>query len=599
MSSENFKKRIIYTGYLIMIVFSIFFMRLWQLQVLEGKRYREVTESNKIKALNIASPRGIIYDRNGKALVKNGPFYFVSMIPGAAPDMDAKALAELLNLDKADLEKKLSSEVPPFEAIKLKEGLTFDEVAYIEARRSDFPGLIIETEVTRHYVYGEIGAHVVGYLGMPGKEKLKVFKDSGIPPDAFTGKWGIEAKYDEKLRGTPGKRYIEVDALGRQLKLIREEPPRKGEDIKISLDIDLQKTIEEAFEGRAGAAVALDPDSGEVLSLVSRPSFNPNLFSRGIEAKDWNELNTNPYFPFLNRALQSQYPPGSVYKIVVAIAALEEGIIPADFSVNCRGAIRYGKWEYKCWKRSGHGVVHLHKAIVESCDIFFYEVGKLLGVDTIAEYARRFGFSMPTGFELVDEKTGFIPTTAWKEKVLKNPWYIGETFHSSIGQGYVLTTPFQQAMLISAVAKNGIVRKPRITNEPEPSDVLRRILLRKATLYRIHDALRGVVNEEKGTAYWAARSKDFVFAGKTGTAQVVRERDDMKKNEEIPERFRDHAWFVSYGPYDEPKIALSVFVEHGGHGSSAAAPIAKKAMEYYLNRAEAQENSIQELGESD
>ncbi len=597
MNSDNVRKRVVFTGYLIVFVFSVFFLRLWQLQVLEGKRYRHVTENNKIKALNIAAPRGIIYDRNGKALVKNGPFYYASMIPGAAPDIDTRSLAVLLKMEEDTLVKKLSSDVPPFEAIKLKEGLTFEEVAYVEARRSDFPGLIIETEGTRHYVYGDIGAHVVGYLGMPGPERLKVFKDSGIPPDAFTGKWGVEAKYDERLRGTPGKRFIEVDALGRQLKLIREELPQKGEDVRISLDIDLQKTVEEGFAGRAGAAVAIDPESGEILSLVSNPSFNPNLFSRGISAKDWDALNTNPYFPFLNRAIQSQYPPGSVFKIIVAIAALEENILPEDFTVTCRGWIRHGRWTFKCWKRSGHGKVDLHRAIVESCDIFFYQVGKLLGIDRIAEYAKRFGLGMPTGFDLVDEKSGFMPTTKWKEHVLKQPWYIGETYHASIGQGYVLATPFQQALLINAVANNGIVRSPRIVSGPEPSDVLRRIVLKKETLDIVNEALKGVVNEKKGTAYWAARSKNYVFAGKTGTSQVIREKGVKKKEEEIPERFRDHAWFVSYAPYDKPKIAMSVFVEHGGHGSSAAAPIAKRAMEYYLEKTEAEDSTVQSVGE--
>ncbi len=596
MSNENLRKRIVLTGYVIILIFSIFLLRLWQLQVLEGKRYRSTSESNKIKALNIAAPRGIIYDRNGRALVKNGPYYSASLIPGAAPDIDTGTLSSLLDMEEEDLMDKLARDVPPFEAIKLKEGIAFDEVAFIEARRSDFPGLIIETEVTRHYVYGNVGAHVVGYLGMPGPEKLKVFKNSGIPPDAFTGKWGIEALYDEKLTGIPGKRYIEVDALGRQLKLIREEPPLKGENVHISLDIDLQKKIEESFAGRVGAAVAIDPSSGEVLSLVSLPSFNPNLFSRGISAADWNALNRDPYHPFLNRAMQSQYPPGSVFKIVVATAALEEGILPEDFKVKCRGAIRYGKWTFRCWKRSGHGTVDLHKAIVESCDIFFYQVGKLLGIDKIAEYAQRFGLGMHTGMELVSEKVGFLPTTAWKERALKKPWYVGETFHAAIGQGYVLTTPFQQAMLITALANDGVIRRPTAIKEAEATEVLRRILLRQDTLDTVKEALKGVVNEKKGTAYWGARSKDFIISGKTGTSQVVREREGRKKGEEIPEKLRDHSWFVSFAPYEQPKIAMSVFVEHGGHGSSAAAPIAKKAIEYYLSKMEKEIDPEEEAG---
>ncbi|UCG77235.1 MAG: penicillin-binding protein 2 [Nitrospirota bacterium] len=583
MSSENLTKRIVISGYVIVIVFFVFFLRLWQIQVLEGKQYRQHSYSNRIKVLKIPAPRGIIYDRNGKALVKNGPFYSASLIPGAASEVDTAPLASLLGIDEDELISRLSADVPSFESIKLKEGLSMEEVAFIEARRSDFPGLIIETEVTRHYVYGEIGAHVVGYLGMPGPEKLEVYKNSGIPPDAFTGKWGIEALYDSELTGTPGKKVVEVDALGRQLKLVREEPPVRGEDIRISLDIELQREIEGAFDGKTGAAVALDVESGDILSLVSLPSFDPNLFSRGISASDWRALNENPYFPFLNRALQSQYPPGSVFKLVVAAAALEENILPDGFKVNCRGAIRHGRWTYKCWKRSGHGNVDIHKAIVESCDVFFYEVGRLLGIDKIAEYAERFGLGLPSGIEVVEEKTGFIPTTAWKENTLDQPWYIGETFHASIGQGYVLATPLQQALLVLAVANSGTVQKPSIRMKKEISDVLRRIVLKEETVETLKDGLRGVVNEKKGTAYWSARSNKYVLAGKTGTSQVIRLREEGKKNEEIEERFRDHAWFVSFAPYDDPKIAMSVFVEHGGHGSSAAAPIAKKAMEYYLD----------------
>ncbi|GBE31123.1 stage V sporulation protein D [bacterium BMS3Bbin05] len=596
MNSENLRKRITCSGYIIIILFLVFLLRLWQLQVLEGKRYRGLTESNRIKVLNIAAQRGIIYDRNGKSLVKNGPFYSVSIIPGAAQNIDVHALSSLLEMSETDIKSRLSTDVPPFETIKLKEGISFNEVAYIEARRSDFPGLIIETDVTRHYVYANVGAHVVGYLGMPGPEKLKSFKSSDIPPNAFTGKWGIEALYDKQLRGTPGKRYIEVDALGRQLKIIREDPPQKGEDIKISLDIDLQRKIEEGFNGRTGAAVALDPSTGEILSLVSLPSFNPNLFSRGISSSDWEALNRNPDHPFLNRALQSQYPPGSVFKIIVAIAALDENILPAGFTVKCNGRIRYGRWVFKCWKRSGHGVVDLHKAIVESCDVFFYKTGKALGIDTIAKYARKFGLGMPTGVKLVHEKTGFIPTTGWKRRVYNKPWYIGDTYHAAIGQGYVLVTPFQQALMISAIANNGTVYKPTLIKKTGPPEVLRKIVLRPGTLETVKEALRDVVNERDGTAYWRARSDKYVFAGKTGTAQVIRERKG-KTRKETPERFKDHAWFVSFAPYNKPLIAMSILVEHGGHGSSAAAPIAKKAMEYYLDQIDLAKNQANITGE--
>lgn len=581
VSDEDIKRRIVLAGYLIITVFLLFTLRLWQLQVLRGKDYYAMSEDNRLKVLKVAAPRGIIYDRNGKALVKNMPFYSASLIPGAAMNLDLDALSTLLSMEKEDLLEKMSVEVAPFESIKLKEGIPFEEVAYIEARRSDYPGLIIEPDITRYYVYGDIASHVVGYLGMQGPDKLQSFKDSQIPPDAFIGKRGVEALYDDVLQGTPGKRYIEVDALGRQLRIVREERPLKGDDLTISIDIDVQKKMEAAYKGRTGAAVALDPKSGELLALVSRPSYDPNLFSRGISAEDWKSLNENPYHPFLNRAVQSHFPPGSVFKTVVATAALEEGILPPDFKVRCTGAIRHGKWDFRCWKRGGHGIVDIHRAIVESCDIFFYKVGELVGIDKIAEYARKLGLGQPTGIAFPGEKAGFIPTEEWKLRVRKEPWYVGETYHSSIGQGYVLTSPIQLSVLISAFANGGHVVTPKIVKEEDGSLDFRDAGLKQSTLDVITDGLKGVVNEPHGTG-GASRLKRFIVAGKTGTAQVVRQKENVRESED--ERFRDHAWFVAYAPFENPDIAVSVFVEHGGHGGSAAAPIARAGIEEYLNK---------------
>ncbi|MGW8272795.1 MAG: penicillin-binding protein 2, partial [Thermodesulfovibrionales bacterium] len=509
---EKNKRALTALGYCVIGVFAIFTLRLWQLQVLDGKRYFEMSEDNHLKVLSVAAPRGIIYDRNGKALVKNEAFYSVALIPGSFSGIDFKALSALLGIDETDIKERVARRVAPFETIKLKEGIPFEEVAYIEARRSDFPGLIIAPEITRHYVYGAVASHVVGYLGMRGPEKLESFRDSDIPDDAFIGKWGIEALHDDTLRGTPGKRFIEVDALGRQLRIVREDSPQKGEDLTISLDIELQRVMEEAYQGRSGASVALNPRSGEILALVSLPSFDPNLFARGISAKDWKTLNENPKHPFLNRALQSQYPPGSVFKIVVAAAALEEHILPPDFRVNCTGKIRSGNWEFRCWKRQGHGLVDIHRAIVESCDVFFYEVGRLLGIDRIAKYAKRLGLGQDTGIVLTDERPGFIPTTKWKETVRKQPWYLGETYHSSIGQGYVLTTPIQLAELISAFANEGNTYIPKFTLGDEDSIPLHSADLSSQTLRTIDEGLRGVVNQPGGTAL-SSRSTQYLIAG--------------------------------------------------------------------------------------
>lgn len=581
VSDEDIKRRIVIAGYLIVAVFLLFSLRLWQLQILKGKEYYAMSEANRLKVLKVAAPRGIIYDRNGRALVKNMPFYSASLIPGAAMNIDLEALSRLLSMSVDDLRERISVEVAPFESVKLKEGIPFDEVAYIEARRSDFPGLFVEPDITRYYVYGDVASHVVGYLGMQGPDKLQSFKDSEIPPDAFIGKRGVEALYDDVLRGTPGKRYIEVDALGRQLRIVREERPVKGDDLTISIDIDVQQKMEETFRGRTGAAVALEPKTGEMLALVSRPSYNPNLFSRGISAEDWKSLNENPYHPFLNRAVQSHFPPGSVFKTVVAAAALEEEILPPDFKVNCKGVIYHGRWSYRCWKRGGHGVVDIHRAIVESCDIFFYEVGKLLGINKIAEYARKLGLGQPTGIVFPGEKAGFIPTEKWKLRTRKEPWFIGETYHSAIGQGYVLTSPLQLGVLISSFANGGHIVTPKIIKGSEDETDMRETGLRSSTLDTITDGLRGVVNEPHGTGA-ASRLKRFTVAGKTGTAQVIRQKDNTRQVKD--ERFQDHAWFVAYAPFENPEIAVSVFVEHGGHGGSAAAPIARAGIEAYLDK---------------
>lgn len=581
---EKNRRALTVLGYCVIGVFALFALRLWQLQVLDGKKYFQMSEDNHLKVLSVAAPRGIIYDRNGKALVKNEAFYTVALIPGSFSGINFRALSEFLGVEETEIRERVARKVAPFETIRLKEGISFEEVAYIEARRSDFPGLIIAPEISRHYVYGSVASHVVGYLGMRGPEKLESFKDSDIPPDAFIGKWGIEALHDAALRGIPGKRFIEVDALGRQLRIVREESPQKGEDLTISLDIELQRIVEEAYRGRSGASVALNPGTGEILALVSLPSFDPNLFSRGISAKDWKILNENPKHPFLNRAIQSQYPPGSVFKAVVATAALEENVLSPDFRVNCTGKIRSGNWEFRCWKRHGHGVVDIHRAIVESCDVFFYEVGRILGIDRIAKYAKMLGLGQDTGIVLTNERAGFIPTTKWKESVRKQPWYLGETYHSSIGQGYVLTTPIQLAELISAFANDGNTYVPKFTVGAEDAIPLHNSGIKPQTLRIVTDGLKGVVNESGGTAV-SSRSSHYLIAGKTGTAQVVREKVAKASDEE---RYRDHAWFVAFSPLARPEIAISVFVEHGGHGGSAAAPIAKAAIEQYLGAKEAE-----------
>lgn len=571
-------EKIIFISYLLIAGFVIVLLRLWQLQVLQGGELRKISESNRLRVIGVPAPRGIIFDRNRVPLVKNTPYFCASVIPQEFNKSNVTALSQLLNISELDLHNRLTRKAAsPFTPVRVKEGLSFREISIIEARRSDFPGLFVEVETSREYMYGSVGSHLIGYLGKlnPAQSSDPNFKD--VPPEAFIGQWGVEKLYDKTLRGTAGQRIIEVDAVGREIRLLYETPPIKGTDLDLSIDIALQREAEKAFEGRVGALVALKTDTGEVLGLVSSPSFDPNRFAKGINYSDWKALMEDKKKPMLNRAIQSQYPPGSTFKILTAIAALEEGAIDTNTKADCRGGLSYGKWHFGCWKKTGHGVVSIHRALVESCDVFFYETGKRVGFDKIHDYAVRLGLGEETGIALGRERKGLIPNSEWKLETKKSAWFLGETFINSIGQGYVSTTPIQLAVMMSAVANGGSVYRPLILKDAVP-ELVRKVELRQETLEIVRDALKGVVNEPGGTGA-AARSSMAIVGGKTGTAQVVGIRKDSKH---LPEKFRDHAWFVSFAPVEKPEIAMSVFVEHGGHGGSAAAPIAKKALEAYL-----------------
>ncbi|MBI4684558.1 MAG: penicillin-binding protein 2 [Nitrospirae bacterium] len=574
------RERISIASYFIAGLFALFVIRLWQLQVLQGDEYKKESEGNMLRIIKIPAPRGIIYDRTGAPLVKNSPYFNASLMPENLSKVNVELLAQVLGIDSSEIHAKFSRKrLSPFEPIKLKEGLTFKEIAAIEARRSDFPGLIIDIDMTREYLYGDLGAHLIGYLGKinPSQAKNPEFKD--VPPEAFIGQWGAEMLFDKTLRGTPGEKIIEIDALGREIKLIQENSPVKGDDLRLSIDINLQKAAEEVFTQKTGALVAMKVDTGEILGFISKPSFDPNKFSHGISYDNWIELNQDKKLPMLNRALQSQYPPGSTFKIVTAIAALSEGVITPETKVTCTGGLNYGNWRFGCWKKGGHGTVSMHRAIVESCDVYFYEVGRRVGIDKIAEYAKKLGLGKATGLPLVKERAGLIPDTQWKYEKRKQQWYLGETLNAAIGQGYVSVTPIQMAQLISAVANGGYIYRPIIVMPETAPLPASKADIKPEILDIVKKGLYGVVNEGGGTG-GAARSKIVAVGGKTGTAQVVSIR---KSSNLLPEKLRDHAWFVAFAPAEKPEIALCAFVEHGGHGGAVAAPIAKLAIESYFS----------------
>ncbi|MBF0554892.1 MAG: penicillin-binding protein 2 [Nitrospirae bacterium] len=579
MNKEYFERYLSLTLFVVILVFFILAMRIYQLQILKGSDYRDAANSNKIRVITLPAARGIIYDRNNVPLVRNQAYYYASLMP-ETKNIDTAGLAALLKVDERKLIAKLKKGVSHrFKAIVLKDGLTFKDVAVIEARRSDFPGLMVEPNLTRRYMFNSIGSHVIGYLGRMTAKQMQSPDYDNITPETFVGQWAAEEFYDKVLRGAAGEKIIEVDALGRQLKLIGQTKPQMGNDVTLSIDIGLQEAAEKAFNGKTGALVAVNVRNGEVLALVSLPTFDPNDFVMGIETDKWNAMNKDKRHPLLNRALQSSYPPGSVFKPVVAIAALEEGIIDEYSSTQCNGVLEYGKHSFGCWK--SHGSVSFHRAIVESCDVFFYEIGRKLGIERIEKYARLFGLGKSTGIGLrrgVDEKDGVMPSTRRKRRPSKKQWFLGETLNAAIGQGFVSVTPAQVAQMTAMIANEGIIMPITLLKDGNIDNPRKKLDIRPETFDAVKSALHGVVNEAGGTGK-EARSNIVQISGKTGTAQVIAGR---LKSEEQKQRYRDHAWFIAYAPSAKPEIAVAVIVEHGGHGGSVAAPIAKEVIEAYL-----------------
>ncbi len=565
------------TAIVMVLAFMVAVVRLWQLQIIQGADLRKASEDNRLRIIQLYAPRGIIYDRNGIPLVKNVPSFGVSLTPGMEKPGDLQRIAALLALTPDEIEKKLRQSGGPLEPVELKQGLDFDQLAQVEARLSDFPELQVDVDITRDYIYGDVASHLIGYIGKLTASEEDDPQYAGVPKGGYAGQWGIERVYDRRLRGVPGQKLIEVDAMGRELKVVGEIPPKKGNNITLALDINVQLAAEQKFGDRPGAFVAIDPKTGEVLGFMSKPSFNPNAFVNGISADDWKQLAGNKEHPMLDRVFQSQYPPGSTFKIITAIASLESGAVkPAD-KLNCPGTFCLGRHVFHDWKKGGHGIINIKTAIIQSCDVFFYNMGLRTGIDTIARYARAFGLGGKVRLRLGYQKTGLIPDTAWKEKVTHQKWYPGDTVTAAIGQGYVLVTPLQMARLMGAVGTGGKflpdLRLLKLAPGDDPQETPVGIKVSPDTMQLVQAALKGVVNEPDGTAY-RSRSQLVSISGKTGTAQTV---NGGKKYD---------AWFVAYAPSDDPDIALAVMVEHTPQeGASAAAPVAKSAIEaYYLEK---------------
>jgi len=593
---EDFKGRHKYFVVFVGLAFFLIFIRLWSLHVIKGSELRHLSENNRIRLLENSADRGMLLDRKGRVLAHNRPSYEVFLVPEDAkanPEVLA-SIAEMLHMTQGEIEEKIEAQKgrAPFRPVKIKSDIDWNELAVLESNRVNLPGLLVDVRPRRAYDYGDLACHLIGYLGEADENELKQSKGPPYRMGALIGKYGVEYRWEDDLRGVDGGQQIEVDALGREVRPLGVVEPFPGNNLSLTIDLELQKTAEEAYQDKNGALIAMDPKTGRILAMVSKPSFEP--FARNISTEEWKALVENPYHPLTNKGIQGQYPAGSVFKIVTAIAGLESGVITPSTPFHCTGAFSYGNRDFRCWKQGGHGTLSLHRAIVESCDIYFYQAGLKVGVDLIAHYAKEFGLGKATGILLPHEKAGTVPSSSWKKKRLGVPWYSGETLSFSVGQGYLSTTPLQLLMLISGVANGGRLFLPQVVEKVEdiygnvlkefPPHELGRANVSPKTLQIVQEALKGAVNDPHGTGS-ACSLKEVKVAGKTGTAQVVTLPEDFKRGDmnRIPAKFRDHAWFVAYAPFDDPKIAVVVLVEHGGFGAAAAAPIAKKVIGQYLD----------------
>ena len=568
--STSLQKKILWLDLFVILLFFVLILRLWYLQITKGQEYRKRSEHNRIRLREIPAYRGKIMDRNGIVLVDNKPSYNLYLIPEEI-DKPEDLLKKLSCIVKLDVEKAKKSIISArktcsFKPICIKRDISFDEVAKIETNKLSLPGVVIRVEGKRNYIYGKLASHILGYISWDRR-----------------GRVGIEYKWDKFLSGIPGGMQIEVDATGRMVRLISERLPVAGDSVYLNIDKRLQQKAEQLLHDKAGAIVAVNPKDGEVLVMASSPSFDPNKFVDGMDQDTWKKIVNSKNHPLQNRAINGLYPPGSLFKVVVALAGLQEGLISPNTTFVCTGEFPYGNRVFRCWKKSGHGKVNLYRAIKESCDIYFYNLGKMLGAEKIAYYAKMFGLGQKTGIDMGNESKGLVPSPEWKFKRFGVPWQGGETLSFAIGQSFLLVTPLQMAMLYSAIFNGGIIYQPAVTRLIKRADgtvvyrfkpkVRSKLSIKKEYIDEIKKALIAVVNEAHGTGE-KARIEGITVAGKTGTAQLAEEKEGTK--------IKEHAWFVGVAPAQDPKICVVAIIEHGGHGGSAAAPVVRELIKEYF-----------------
>ncbi|MDW7772715.1 MAG: penicillin-binding protein 2 [Desulfobulbaceae bacterium] len=593
------KKRALISSVVIITFFAILISRLWFLQIQQGEFYSSRAENNRVRYVEVAPPRGNIYDSTGREIVTNRPsFNVVLSRDDNRLDVDLlKKVASYLELDVSILLDRIRemAGTPGHIPVRLAEDIDWEKVALIENNRMELPGVRIEVLPLRVYHYENYASHLIGYLGEISDKELAQAEEPDIYRGGdMVGKMGLEKLMEKHLRGEKGREYMEVNALGFEQQYLKGLEPLPGGDLHLTINMELQQAAEQimAEEDKAGSVVAIEVNSGRVLAAASAPPLKLDEFIGGISLKAWNALLEDPRHPLLNKTVQGQYPPASTYKVVTALAGLAEKVIAPESIIYCPGHYRFGNRTYRCWKRGGHGAVDLKRALSESCDVYFYQVGQRLGVDRLASYAVRLGLGKKTGVNMEHEKSGLVPTSDWKKRRYNVPWQDGETLSVAIGQGFDLATPIQVCLMTSALASGGTLYKPglvesirdpdgRIIEKFEPQ-VSERFVGQGKNMKLVREGLVEAVNGKKGTGK-PARLKNIVVAGKTGTAQVVKLKQFQHlKEEDIPYQYRDHAWFTCFAPAENPEIAVTVLVEHGLHGGSGAGPVARKVLEAYF-----------------
>lgn len=597
-----FRNRLAIAALGIVVLFVVIAGRFVYLQVIKRDHYHTLAEANRISVMPIAPNRGLILDRNGEVLAANYSAYTLEITPGKVSNLERALdeLAQIIEVSPKDRRRfnKLMEESRNFESLPIRNRLTETEVARFAVNRYRFPGFEIRARLFRQYPYGEIASHAIGHIGRINDADVKHIESANLTTNYkgtdHIGKLGIEGSYEHELHGITGSEQVEIDSGGRAIRSLARSEPISGNNLVLSLDIKLQQVAEKAFHDFRGALVAIDPQSGEVLALVSKPGFDPNLFVDGIDPANWDILNNSPDNPLNNRALRGQYPPGSTIKPFMALLALESGKRSPEYAISDPGywTLPGVSRPFRDWKPGGHGMVNLQRAVVISCDTYFYGLANDLGIDAIYRFMTQFGFGNKTGIDIDGEMPGLQPSQDWKMKRFKQKWYAGDTISVGVGQGYVLTTPLQLATATAMMANGGTPVVPHFLREVQDSKTGRRrknsihtqaAMAFKPEYVKLVQNAMAEVTKPGGTAARAGAGAPYSIAGKTGTAQVIGMKQGEKYDERrVKERLRDHALFISYAPADNPKLAIAVLVENGSHGSTTAAPIARAVYDYFL-----------------